>query len=235
MDKKCVIIDDEPLAHEVLEEYIDKLDGFRVVASCSDALEAFSTIKREKPDLLFLDIEMPEMNGLQFLQSLQKPPKVILTTAYREYAVEAFDLDVVDYLLKPIRFERFMRAVDRFYETASVVSPKESTKLIEDGYLAVHADGKIFKIALNEILFVESFGNYVEINLADKKLVTREGISHLEQKLPQELFLRAHRSFLLAINSIVSFNRTSIQLEKRTFPISRKYQDHVLKRLGELG
>lgn len=233
MTVKCLIIDDEPLAIEAIEDYILKLEGFKVVGRCQDALEAFTLIKREKPDLIFLDIEMPELSGIEFIKALKNPPGIILTTAYREYAADAFDMDVIDYLLKPIGFERFMRAIDRFYENHN--NQNEHTQMVtvsDDKFLAVYTNGRTHKIELDKIMYIESLGDYLKIHLTEGKLTTRESISSIGQKLPETMFLRIHRSYIVSLPKIDSYTSTSIQIGEDTLSVSRKYRGEVTMKLN---
>jgi two-component system LytT family response regulator len=231
MTIKCIIIDDEPLAAEIISDYVSKFENFRLIAQCSDAVEAFAIVKQTSPDLLFLDIEMPEINGLNFIRSLKNPPAVILTTAYREYAADAFDLDVVDYLLKPISFKRFMRAIDRFIEFHQKKNRgSEAVEISGENYLSVYSNGRTHQVEFDKILYIESMGDYVKINLFNNTLITRETLSSLEQKLPENLFIRIHRSFIVSITHIDSYTKSSIQVGSITIPISRKYKEVVIRK-----
>ena len=229
MTIKCIIVDDEPLAIEAIEDHINKFDNLKIIAKCADAIEAFTIIKKQRPDLLFLDIEMPEMNGMTFIKTLKNPPKVIFTTAYREYATEAFDLDVIDYLLKPISFERFMRAINRFYDTyTSNVQNVDYPVLAGKAYLQVYANGKTHKIDLEKVFYIESLNDYIQIYLSDEKIITRESISEIEKKLPEDLFLRIHRSYIVSIEKIESYTKGYVEIKSKVLTISRKYKDNVL-------
>jgi two-component system, LytTR family, response regulator len=233
MTVKCLIIDDEPLAIEAIEDYILKLEGFKVVGRCQDALEAFALIKHEKPDLVFLDIEMPELSGIEFIKTLKNPPRIIFTTAYREYAADAFDMDVIDYLLKPIGFARFMRAIDRFYENYNTTNVHTQMVTISDEkFLAVYTNGRTHKIELEKIRYIESLGDYLKIHLTDGRLTTRESISSIGQKLPETMFLRIHRSYIVSWPKIDSYTSTSIQIGEDTLPISRKYKGEIIMKLN---
>ncbi len=233
MPYTCMIIDDEPLAIEALVDHITRLDDFTIIARCSDAVEAIPLVKSGKPDLIFLDIEMPELSGLDFIRSVHNPPRIILTTAYRDYAPEAFDLDVVDYLLKPVSFPRFLRAVNRFYDSLGS-SNKDTGNVQVTGadYINVYADKKTHKLKQEEILYLESVGDYVAIHLHNKKILTREGISSLEKKLPRELFIRIHRSFIISLGHIESFASSEVEISGKILPVSRKYRDAVYRVLN---
>ena len=173
MKTKCIIVDDEPLALEVIESHLKKFKDIEIVARCNDAIEAFEIIKKKSVDLIFLDIQMPQMTGLDFLKTLNKPPKVIITTAYREYALDGYELDVVDYLLKPISFERFMKAINKYYQSADnavILSDNGQQSQQTDSYIYVKADKKVVKILLRDIFFIESLKDYVQIHTLKKSI-----------------------------------------------------------------
>jgi len=201
------------------------------VASCASALEAFRIVSRQRLDLMFLDIQMPELSGLDFLRSLRNPPKVILTTAHRKFALEGFELDVVDYLLKPIRLERFLKAIEKFKESCGFVKNAEyqkNRKLVPD-HINVKADRKIYKVSLEDILYIESEGDYVKITTPGRVIMSKQTISSMEKELPGNRFVRIHRSTIIAIDKIESFDATMIEIKKRQFPIGRNYSNIVMK------
>lgn len=230
---KCIIVDDEPVAREILESHIEKIDSVEVIASCKNALEAFHSISTQKIDLVFLDINMPEVSGLSLARSINKNIKIIFTTAYRDYAVEGFDLQAVDYLLKPISLERLLQGVNKYLnETTPVQLPliQDSEEEKSDSFF-VRSDRKMVKVCFAEILYIESLADYIKIYLRDKNVVTRETISSIEAKLPQHDFLRIHRSYIVAKNAIDSFTSELVEVGKKQLPISRGYKDQVLKQL----
>ncbi len=235
MSKKipCIIVDDEPMAREILENHLEKIDAIEVVASCKSAIEAFNIISTQKIDLIFLDINMPEISGLSFAKSINKNIKIIFTTAYREYAIDGFDLQAVDYLLKPISFERLLQGVNKYLNENQQLPVLETQEIEQDKCESffVRSERKMIKINFSEILFIESLADYIKIHLVDKNVVTRETISSIEAKLPQKDFLRVHRSFIVAINAIDSFTAELVEMGKKQIPISRSYKDGVLKRL----
>lgn len=230
---RCILVDDEPVAREVLENHLAKIDTVQVMARCKSALEAFQVINSEKVDLIFLDINMPEISGLSFARSINKHIKVIFTTAYREYAVDGFDLQAVDYLLKPISYERLLQAINKYRDENAPVRNYEPVEIMPErsDYFFVRADRKMIKIDFAEIRFVESLSDYVKIYLADKTVVTRETITNIEAKLPQKDFIRTHRSFIVSIRNIDSFTGESIEMGKKQIPISRSYKKEVLQKL----
>ncbi|MEN8126146.1 MAG: response regulator transcription factor, partial [Bacteroidota bacterium] len=181
----CIIVDDEPIAREILENHLQKIETIHVVSTCKNAIEAFNVINSKKIDLIFLDINMPEISGLSFARSINKDIKIIFTTAYREYAVDGFDLKAVDYLLKPISFERLLQAVNKFSDENILVSSGSKEDLIHDksDFIFVRSDRKMIKINFSEINYIESIGDYLKIHLPDKTIVTRETITSIEVKL----------------------------------------------------
>lgn len=232
---QCVIVDDEPVAREILESHLSKIDAVKVVGSCKSAIDAFNVINAEKVDLIFLDINMPEISGLSFAKSINNKIKIIFTTAYREYAVDGFDLQVVDYLLKPISFERLLQGVHKYLDENMPVQSVDTTEIIQEKNESffVRSDRKMIKICFDEILFIESLADYIKIHLTDKTVVTRETISNIEAKLPQKDFIRIHRSFIVSLAEITSFTNELVEVGIKQIPISRSYRKVVLTRLGE--
>lgn len=234
MKTKCIIVEDEPIAVEILETYINNLPGLELTAKCKNAVDAFRVLQNSSFDLMFLDIHMPQISGLEFLKTLSNPPKIIITTAHRKYAIEGFEFDVVDYLLKPISFERFMKAIDKYYQrskTALAANYELSAPQNEEPFVYVKADRKVIKILLKDILYLESMKDYVIIFLKDKKIVTKDHISFFEHLLPQNMFLRIHRSYIVSISKISSVTKTSVEVSNKELPISRNYKNNVLKAL----
>lgn len=227
----CLLIDDEPTAREILASHIEKMNELKLVGSCKNAMDAFEVLRKEKVDLIFLDINMPEVSGLHFARSIRKDIKVIFTTAYREYAVDGFDLQAVDYLLKPISFERFVQASHKFIGEQQPLThlPKQKIESHLADFIFVRSDRKMIKIDFPTIIYVESLSDYVKIYTNEKTIVTRETISNIEAKLPQLKFLRVHRSFLIAVSKITSFTNEQIELNHKAIPISRSYKVNVLK------
>lgn len=228
---KCIIVDDEPLAIEIVESYINRLDDFEIVAKCNNALKAFEIIQKQKVDVIFLDIQMPKLTGIEFLKSLQSPPQVIFTTAYRDYAIESYELDVADYLLKPISFDRFLKAIGKLYKGSKVMTlPQESMESTtnEQAYIYLKVDKKMVKILLQDILYIESLKDYVRIKTTGKTVVTHQKISYLEEKLPEENFIRIHRSYIVSLSKVESYSPTTIEVPNHALPIGRNYKNQVL-------
>ncbi len=230
MKIRFLIIDDEPLAQRIVEKYAADIPYLEQVGKCSGAFEAMDFLYKNEVDLIFLDINMPKMGGLDFLRSLKNPPIVIITTAYREYALESFDLDVIDYLKKPFAFERFYRAVQKAQEKlqtggkskpekAEIVSEKE-----KEDFIFVKADTKIHKLNFKDIFYVEAYGDYVKIQLKDKQIVTYSSLKSIAQNLPVDRFFRVHKSYLIAINKIEVIEGNTIKINNNEIPIGKSYK-----------
>lgn len=228
---KCLIVDDEPIAIRVIRGYLQQLGSFEVVAECRSAVEAFQILRSQPIDLIFLDIQMPRLTGLDFLKALQHRPKVILVTAYREYALEGFELDVLDYLLKPVALERFVKAIDKFYQHTTRVQTPQG--LPAQGTILVKSDRKTVKILLDELLYVESYSDYIKLFTTSGTVIAKEKISSIEQGLPAE-FIRTHRSFVINSAKIDSFTNESVNVQGREIPISRSYKEAVLQKFQKL-
>lgn len=229
----CLIVDDEPVARDILENHLSKIDTINIVRSCKNALEAFEAINTEKIDLIFLDINMPGISGLSFAKSINKNIKVIFTTAYREYAVDGFDLQAVDYLLKPISFERLVQAINKYRNEHIAVSQDNIEEILHEknAYFFVRSDRKMIKINFDEITYIESLSDYLKIHIGEKTVVTRETITSVEVKLPQKDFIRIHRSYIISIAHVSAFTNEYIEVNKMQLPISRSYKKDVLERL----
>ncbi len=233
MNTKCVIIDDEPLAITLIEEHISKFSNLTVVAKCNNAIEGFEALKAHEVDLIFLDIQMPMLTGIEFLKSLSNPPKVIFTTAYREYALESYELEVVDYLLKPISFDRFFKAINKYFKSAeskTISVPVESKLDASTNHIYVNMNKKHHKVLFDDILYAESLKDYVRIHTTETKIVTKEKISDFEKKLPSH-FLRTHRSYIVNSNKITAFTAQDVEIGKLEIPIGISYKQNVLEQL----
>ncbi|MBN2663366.1 MAG: response regulator transcription factor [Bacteroidales bacterium] len=230
----CLIVDDEPIAREILENYLKKIQSFNIVSTCKNALEAFQIINSKEIDLIFLDISMPDISGLSFAKSINKQIKIIFTTAHREYAVEGFNLKAVDYLLKPISFERLLQAINKFIDESITMNNSIPEEIINEKneYFFVRSDRKMVRIDFSDITYIESFSDYLKIHLTDKTIITRETITNIEAKLPQKDFIRTHRSFIVSISKIDSFTNEYIEIADNAIPISRTYKNIVVEILG---
>ncbi|HEX6226370.1 MAG TPA: LytTR family DNA-binding domain-containing protein [Chryseolinea sp.] len=231
---KCLIIDDEPLARDLIESYVQRMENLVLVRSCNNALDAFPILQQKQVDLIFLDIHMPQLTGIDLIKSLKDKPKVILTTAYREYAAEAFDLDVIDYLIKPITFDRFLRAVGKIYQSGSLaVDDNPLVKSFDDAYIFLREDREMVKVFLRDILYIESLRDYVKVKTSGRQIITYQKISVLEQKLPEKEFVRIHRSFIVAIAKVSSFTATAVKAGEVEIPLGRNYKQQALKVLNK--
>ncbi len=230
-----IIIDDEPLAQEVLETYIQKMPNLNLVQKCNNAIEANQALQNHAIDLMFLDIEMPQLTGTDFLRSLSNPPKVIFTTAYPNYAIEGFELDALDYLLKPISLDRFMKAVNRAMEQINL-EKKESNAIIheeeEQDFIFVKADKKLVKINFEDIVYIEGLKDYVIIKMDTQRVITLQTMKSLEDKLPASRFQRIHRSYIVALDKINAIVGNVVEVmekgQEKHLPIGKNYKDELL-------
>jgi DNA-binding LytR/AlgR family response regulator len=229
MKWKCLIVDDEPPAIKIIKNYVEMVEQLEVLGTCANALEAMKVIKANKVDLLFLDVQMPKLLGTSFLKTLQYQPKVIFTTAHKEFATEAFDLDVIDYLLKPISFERFLKAVNKVTSTTLPVDMLATPA--EKGFLYFRSERKMVKVFLEDILYIESLKDYIKIfrDHALPPLQVKQSITNVEAMLPANLFLRIHRSFIVSLNKITAYTNYDIEIGKLELPIGRQYMEAVKK------
>ena len=230
----CLVVDDEQVAREIISSHLSKINNIKIVASCPNAIEAFQWINSTKIDLVFLDINMPEISGISFAKSINKDIRVIFTTAYRDYAVEGFELKAVDYLLKPISFERLLKSINRYFETLPTQDEPQTIYQLDNDFIFVRSDRKMIKIDFDSILYIESLSDYLKIHLANEVIVTRETISAIEAKLPHKMFMRIHRSYIISIHHISVYTNEFITIEKESIPISRSYKKDVLERLENL-
>jgi DNA-binding LytR/AlgR family response regulator len=234
MKLTCLIVEDEPIAQDILKSYIDKTDFFEISAQVSNAIDAFTFLQNNPVNLLFLDIKMPQMSGIELLRALSNKPKVIITSAYRDYAIEAFDLDVVDYLLKPFSFERFLRAVGKaFNDTLTNVATVPAQKnLKERSFFFVKGNKQLQKIYVEDIAYIESQRDYLKFKLVNEhEIITRQTIGYYEQFLPAQLFIRIHRSFIVAIDKIKTAEVNRLMIGQQYLPIGRNYKQHVFEHL----
>jgi len=230
---KVLIVDDEPLAQKVLQRFISLVDSLELVGLCSNAIEASNALRNQPVDLLFLDIRMPELSGLDLLKIIKNPPKVILTTAYAEHALEGYEFGVIDYLVKPIAFDRFLRAINKVVPTLQASTPPlmPTPVLKPSNYLFVKSDRKIYKIDYPEIKYVEAFGNYVKIHTTHKIVLAQETLTNLEKSLPADHFLRIHKSYIVSIHFINLVDGNSLFVENVELPIGQLYKQRVYEML----
>jgi two-component system LytT family response regulator len=230
MSMTCLIVDDEPLARNLLTDYVSKVPSLQLLQACASPLAAIEVLRTNPVDLLFLDIQMPEITGISLLRTLQKRPLVILTTAYSEYALEGYDLDVVDYLLKPITFERFLRAVEKVSQRLATPAPPpaapvprtESTE--QQPFVFVKDGTKLVKVRWADILYVEGLKDYVTIHTRQQKIVTLQRLKTLEEQLPTDKFIRIHHSYIVAVDAIDVVHKGEVQIGTATLPVSDSYR-----------
>lgn len=231
-----LIVDDEPVAREILESYAAKIPQLNLVKSCQNAAEALDLINTKNIDLLLLDINMPNISGLQLAKATSSKTAIIFTTAYREYALDGFDLQAVDYLLKPISFERFLKAINKYFELTpkNTISNDNSNDLSKNDFIFIRSDRKMVKLNFDTILYIESLSDYVKIFTKDSMFITRETITNIESKLPHEKFLRIHRSYLVALDKINSYTKEHLEINNKALPLSRTYKASVLNILDNI-
>lgn len=235
MKVKCLLVDDEPLAIQLLKNHLEQLEMFEVVAACSNALKALEVLRSKSIDLIFLDIKMPQITGIDFLKTLKNPPAVIITTAYREFALDGYDLDIVDYLLKPITFDRFFKAIDRYLRTIQTQEPKLTTvQNTTDQFIYIKTGGKFHKLYIDDILYVESLKDYVLIHCKNQKINAKYKISDIETELKAFNFLRIHRSYIVNQHKITAFTINDIEIGSQEIPIGTNYKEYVFKTLKNL-
>lgn len=230
MKVECLIVDDEPLARKLIASYAARMDVLNVAGSCGSALEAMDVLHRRRVDLMFLDIQMPEFTGLQMIRSLAQPPSIVLITAHRDFAVEAFDLKVLDYLVKPVSFERFSKAVNRYFDQTSFQS-RESHAKEEIEFILIPSGRKVHKVPLREIVFVESLDDHVNVHLDNGILSSRNTISAFAHELPPSAFVRIHRSFIVSRSKIRTISSEGVEVLGRLLPFGRMFRQEALKRL----
>lgn len=230
---KCLIVDDEPIASRIVQTYCSHIQSLEIVAVCSNALEAKAILQKQAIDLIFLDINMPVLDGIAFLKTLKNPPQVIFATAYKEHAIDGFDLAAVDYLLKPFSLERFIVAVDKALERIQKPAPTVSqVPEQKDDFIFIKADGKIFKVFFNDILFAEASGNYTKIVTEQQTLLPGMSFTAIEDILPKNYFVRLHRSFIINKMKITHIEGNRVFIDKKEIPIGSNYKEGFLKQLG---
>lgn len=226
-------MDDEPPAREIIRRYVESISMLQLVGECSNAIEAFAFLQKQAVDLMFLDIRMPQLNGNDFLKTLKSPPKVIYTTAYSEYALEGYELDVVDYLMKPIPFDRFLKAVNKACQVS--IQRPESIGLDEkktESFVYFRADRKMVKVMLRDILYIESMKDYVKVITENATIITKQSISSVEEMLPEKEFVRVHRSYIVSLSRIKTFTSELLEIDRTEIPIGKLYRNGVMKALG---
>jgi DNA-binding LytR/AlgR family response regulator len=230
MNYKCLIVDDEPLAQNVLESYIAMVPSLELTAKCGNAFEAIKILHELNVDVIFLDIQMPQLSGIDFIRSLRLPPKIIFTTAYKEFALEGFDLDAVDYLLKPISLERFIKAINKIdaRKPGIGIGEEASENKLTSPFFYFRVERKMVKVLLQEIIYVESLKDYVKIiREGQLPLIVKQTIGSLDEMLPRRMFVRIHRSFIVSIDKVKSFTPHYVEIKGTEIPVGRLYQQHL--------
>lgn len=232
MKIKCLLVDDEPPAVDLITTYIERVDDLEIVGRCNNAIEAFGFLQKTKVDLLLLDIQMPKMTGLDLIRSLHDRPKIIVITAYREFAADGFDLDVLDYIVKPVSFERFLKAIAKYNQYTllrQAEAPEQAPDAFEKAYMYFKVNKQVKKVFLKDIVYIESIRDYVKIVTTDKPVITYQRLSYMEEKLPENKFLRIHKSYIIAIDRISGYNNDLINIEGYELPLGRSYKQGFLK------
>jgi DNA-binding LytR/AlgR family response regulator len=235
---RCIAVDDEPLALELLEDNISKVSYLQLAAKCSNAMEAIKVLQTESIDLIFLDIQMPGLTGLQFIQSLSVRPMIILITAYEKFALEGFNLDVVDYLVKPVSFERFVKACNKAWELHQLkTKSKETTAGKPLDYIFVNVDYSLLKVVLDDIIWIEGLKDYIKIHLksSSKPVITRMTMKSVEELLPANRFIRIHKSYIAAVAFITAIRKSTVMIGAEELPVSETYQEALMKLTGKSG
>jgi len=231
MKIKCVIIDDERLAIDVIETHLKNFDHIEVVATFKNPLKAYQILEQEKIDVIFLDINMPEMTGFSFIDNLSNKPLIVITTAYREYAVKSFELNVLDYLVKPIPFSRFLKTINKIYQQVYINNISSDINLQQEPHIFLKVNKKLIKINLNDILFIESLKDYVKVITSIGDYVAHKSLTGITEELPQSSFIRVHRSYTISINKIIALEGNTIEISNKKIPIGRNYLKKTKERI----
>jgi len=230
---QCVIADDEQLSRDILKAYIEKTAQLELCAECKNGMEVFDVLKSRKVDLIFLDIQMPLLTGIELLKTMLHPPKVILVTAYREFALEGYELNVMDYLLKPVSFTRFLKAVDKFPESPAAALPAATKD--PQAFIDIRADKKTVRVPLQELVCLEGMKDYVRIQTASASLITHQTLQYFEDRLPKDQFIRVHRSYIISLGKVTAFTPAWVEVQGKEIPIGAFYQQQVMIRLESRG
>ena len=232
----CLVADDEEIGREIIVNYVQRLDKLNLVGTYTNGAEVYNALNIHPVDLLFLDIQMPQLTGIELLRTLKNPPAVIFTTAYREYAIEGYELHVIDYLLKPVSFERFIKAVDKFEFMTNPDRIIQRNILAEsakdqDAFMYVKADKKMIKVSLKDLVYIEGLKDYVKMHLVNKTIITYQTLTYFEEKLSANHFLRIHRSYIVSLRHLDAYSATQVEIGKVNIPIGSSYVKDVLKKL----
>ncbi|WP_452599668.1 LytR/AlgR family response regulator transcription factor [Pontimicrobium sp. MEBiC01747] len=231
MKIKCVIIDDEPLAIKVIEDHLKNFDHIEVVATLTSPLKAYGILEQEKIDVIFLDINMPQISGFTFIENLTHKPLIVITTAYREYAVKSYELNILDYLVKPIPFNRFLKTINKVYQQVYIGTNANDTLIQHDPHIFLKVNKKLVKVNLNDILIIESLKDYIKVITTLDDYVVHKSLTTITEELPQSNFMRVHRSYTISINKIDAIEGNIIEIANRKIPIGRNYQKLTKERI----
>jgi len=231
MKIRCVIIDDEPLAVQVVEDHLKNFDNIEIAGTFNNALKAFGILQQERIDVIFLDINMPQMSGFVFIENLNYKPLIVITTAYREYAVKSFEFDILDYLVKPIPFNRFLKTVNKIYQHVYLHHNLTDAALYQEPHIFLKVNKKLIKVNLNDIFYVESLKDYIKVITKHGDYVVHKSLTAITEELPQSSFLRIHRSFTISINKIAAIEGNIIEIANKKIPIGRNYVKQTKERI----
>jgi len=237
MKIKCIIIDDEALAISVIESHLQNFDTIEIVATYTNPIQAYEIIERENIDLIFLDINMPQINGMEFIENLNHKPAIVITTAYSEYAVKSYELNVLDYLVKPIPFDRFLKTINKVYQNVFPVNRAGDNPIQQEPNIFLKANKKLVKVNLNDINYIESLKDYVKVATSTEDYIVHKSLTSITEELPAAAFIRIHRSFTISINKVIAIDGNLIELPNKRIPIGRNYikqtKDRIINRKEE--
>lgn len=231
MKIKCIIIDDEPLAISVIEDHLKNFDHVEIVEAFNNPLKAYRVLEQEKIDLIFLDINMPQMTGFSFMENLSNKPLIVITTAYREYAVKSFELNILDYLVKPIPFNRFLKTINKVYQQVYISSTVTDTSLQQEPHIFLKVNKKLIKVILNDILYIESLKDYIKVITTLGDYVVHKSLTAITEELPHSNFIRIHRSYTISINKVIALEGNTVEISNRKIPIGRNYVKQTKERI----
>jgi DNA-binding LytR/AlgR family response regulator len=232
MQINAIIVDDEPLAQNVILQYAGEIHDLEIICICNDALEALKAISANNVDLMFLDINMPKISGIDFLKNIKNPPLVIFTTAYTDYALESYELNALDYLKKPFSFERFLKAVQKAGEQLKLTHPSKTEKELSENFLFIKASKKVHKVSIDDIYYIEGLGDYIKVHLKDSHLVTNYSMKKMEDLLPSNDFIRIHKSFIIRFDKISTIEGNLVEINKTKLPIGNSYRQDFFDKVN---
>lgn len=237
MKTNCLIVDDEPLSVNIVKEYLSKFDEYTIIGSAHNALDALKHIEKKHIDLLFLDINMPELNGFELIKTIQQPPKIIVISAFKEFALEGYELNIVDFLLKPFSFERFLKAINKYNRTFTKTKPAPTNEFAGHFKDTIHLkeNKRTINLKIDDIVLIESMRDYVKIHSSADIITIKSTLHHIYNLLPQYSFCRIHKSFIIAMNKVSAYSTTHVEINNKKIPIGKIYKNEVLKKLDNLG